>query len=76
MGVNGLTGFVNNKFIIQPKDYNKGLQNRHSLMLLWFADLMNVTEEVKIHRLQNSCMIQLVVCIAFTICKMKICQVL
>ena len=24
---------------------------RHSLMLLWFADLMNVTEEVTIHRL-------------------------
>ena len=23
---------------------------RHSLMLLWFADLMNVTEEVTIHR--------------------------
>ena len=23
---------------------------RHSLMLLWFADLMNVTEEVPIHR--------------------------
>ena len=23
---------------------------RHSLMLLWFADLMNVTEEVAIHR--------------------------
>ena len=23
---------------------------RHSLMLLWFTDLMNVTEEVKIHR--------------------------
>ena len=23
---------------------------RHSLMLLWLADLMNVTEEVKIHR--------------------------
>ena len=22
----------------------------HSLMLLWFADLMNVTEEVTIHR--------------------------
>ena len=24
--------------------------SRHSLMLLWFADLMNVTEEVIIHR--------------------------
>ena len=24
--------------------------NRHSLMLHWFADLMNVTEEVTIHR--------------------------
>ena len=23
---------------------------RHSLMLLWFTDLMNVTEEVTIHR--------------------------
>ena len=23
---------------------------RHSLMLLWFADLINVTEEVTIHR--------------------------
>ena len=23
---------------------------RHSLTLLWFADLMNVTEEVTIHR--------------------------
>ena len=23
---------------------------RHSLMLLWFADLMNVTKEVTIHR--------------------------
>ena len=23
---------------------------RHSLMLYWFADLMNVTEEVTIHR--------------------------
>ena len=23
---------------------------RHSLMLLWFADLMNVTEEVTIHK--------------------------
>ena len=23
---------------------------RHSLMLLWFADLMNVTEEVTVHR--------------------------
>ena len=23
---------------------------RHSLMLLWFANLMNVTEEVAIHR--------------------------
>ena len=23
---------------------------RHGLMLLWFADLMNVTEEVSIHR--------------------------
>ena len=23
---------------------------RHSLMLFWFADLMNVTEEVTIHR--------------------------
>ena len=23
---------------------------RHSLMLLWFADLMNATEEVTIHR--------------------------
>ena len=23
---------------------------RHGLMLLWFADLMNVTEEVTIHR--------------------------
>ena len=26
------------------------LKIRHSLMLLWFADLMNVTEEVTIHR--------------------------
>ena len=24
---------------------------RHSLMLHWFADLMNVTEEVTIHRI-------------------------
>ena len=23
---------------------------KHSLMLFWFADLMNVTEEVAIHR--------------------------
>ena len=35
---------------------------RHSLMLLWFADLMNVTEEVTIHRpkvstlLSSSCL--------------------
>ena len=27
---------------------------RHSLMLLWFADVMNVTEEVTIHRLNVS----------------------
>ena len=27
---------------------------RHSLMLLWFTDLMNVTEEVTIHRLNVS----------------------
>ena len=27
---------------------------RHSLMLLWFANLMNVTEEVAIHRLNVS----------------------
>ena len=26
---------------------------RHGLMLLWFADLMNVTEEVTIHRPQR-----------------------
>ena len=32
--------------------WNKPIQRhlRHSLMLLWFADLMNVTEEVTIHR--------------------------
>ena len=30
--------------------YIKMMTLRHSLMLLWFADLMNVTEEVTIHR--------------------------
>ena len=29
---------------------NKKDVTRHSLMLHWFADLMNVTEEVTIHR--------------------------
>ena len=30
--------------------YIKMMTLRHSLMLLWFVDLMNVTEEVTIHR--------------------------
>ena len=29
---------------------NQETYMRHSLMLLWFADLMNVTKEVTIHR--------------------------
>ena len=29
---------------------NKAIEVRHSLKLHWFADLMNVTEEVTIHR--------------------------
>ena len=41
------------KKIIKKRAF-ENLQNklkiRHSLMLLWFADLMNVTEEVTIHR--------------------------
>ena len=31
---------------------------RHSLMLLWFTDLMNVTEEVTIHRPRVKCLFQ------------------
>ena len=32
---------------------------RHGLMLLWFTDLMNVTEEVTIHRpkFRHSCLV-------------------
>ena len=33
---------------------------RHGLILLWFADLMNVTEEVTIHRpktFRHSCLV-------------------
>ena len=41
------------KKIIKKRAF-ENLQNklkiRHSLMLLWFSDLMNVTEEVTIHR--------------------------
>ena len=34
-------------------------QLRHGLMLLWFTDLMNVTEEVTIHRptFRHSCLV-------------------
>ena len=37
---------------MQEKMKNKAGKGkvRHSLMLIWFADLMNVTEEVAIHR--------------------------
>ena len=33
-----------------PSDRLQIHQNKHSLKLHWFADLMNVTEEVTIHR--------------------------
>ena len=34
----------------QTKVIRNASSARHGLMLLWFADLMNVTEEVTIHR--------------------------
>ena len=40
-----------NSIVLQIQKYIlQLLMVRHSLMLLWFADLMNVTEEVTIHR--------------------------
>ena len=39
-----------NRDIIQNKAITQITVNRHGLMLLWFTDLMNVTEEVTIHR--------------------------
>ena len=36
--------------LTKAKISQKKWKFRHSLMLLWFADLMNVTEEVTIHR--------------------------
>ena len=37
--------------LLQHVSYPKEKKTRHSLMLHWFADLMNVTEEVTIHRI-------------------------
>ena len=37
------------RFPYRPKKIELGTI-RHGLMLLWFTDLMNVTEEVTIHR--------------------------
>ena len=39
-----------NRDIVQNKAITQITVNRHGLMLLWFTDLMNVTEEVTIHR--------------------------
>ena len=39
-----------NRDIVQNKAITQITVNRHGLMLLWFTDLMNVTEEVTTHR--------------------------
>ena len=43
----------------QIKTLLKQYSTRHGLMLLWFTDLMNVTEKVTIHRqtFRHSCLV-------------------